>query len=164
MCNGVDTRRDKTDDWDIKIIINEKMDLNKLIFQHDKYTFNKTYVCLRLVQNMWKYYTIHHTHSPCSVYILTLFFIKFNSLNVFVLLKHVFCKIYLFLSQARFQWAASYNEKFSTCLRFIQLLQCSWFRCKIQYTVNFAHKEPSYKELPGIRNWFSFPNFYQGTS
>ena len=25
-------------------------------------------------------------------------------------------------------------------------------------TVKFAYKEPSYKELPVIRNWFSFPS------
>jgi len=31
-------------------------------------------------------------------------------------------------------------------------------------TVESAYKESAYKELPVIRNWFYFPNLYQGTS
>ena len=30
-----------------------------------------------------------------------------------------------------------------------------------RYTVESAYKEPAYKELPVLRNWFSFPNLYQ---
>jgi len=30
-------------------------------------------------------------------------------------------------------------------------------------TVESAYKEPAYKELPVIRNWFYFPELYQGT-
>ena len=30
--------------------------------------------------------------------------------------------------------------------------------------VKSAYKEPAYNELPVIRNWFLFPNLYQGTS
>ena len=32
------------------------------------------------------------------------------------------------------------------------------------YTVKSAYKEPAYKELPVIRNWFAFPNLQQGIS
>jgi len=32
------------------------------------------------------------------------------------------------------------------------------------WTVKSTYKEPAYKELPVIRNWFSFPNRYQGNS
>jgi len=35
---------------------------------------------------------------------------------------------------------------------------------KNRYTVKSAYKEPAYKELPVIRNRFSFPNLYQKTS
>jgi len=30
--------------------------------------------------------------------------------------------------------------------------------------VKSTYKEPAYKELPVIRNWFSFPNLYHETS
>jgi len=31
-------------------------------------------------------------------------------------------------------------------------------------TIEFAYKEPTYKELPVIRNWLPFSNLKQGTS
>ena len=34
----------------------------------------------------------------------------------------------------------------------------------MEITVESAYKEPAYKELPVIRNWFYFPELYQGTS
>jgi len=37
-----------------------------------------------------------------------------------------------------------------------------WYTMLI--TLQSPDKEPAFKELPFIRNWFLFPNFYQGTS
>jgi len=34
----------------------------------------------------------------------------------------------------------------------------------VEITVESAYKEPAYKELPVIRNWFYFPELYQGTT
>jgi len=31
-------------------------------------------------------------------------------------------------------------------------------------TVKSAYWEPAFKELPVIKNWFSFPNLYKGTN
>jgi len=42
-----------------------------------------------------------------------------------------------------------------------QIRPCSQ---RVAGTVKSAYKEPAYKELPVIRNWFSLPNLYQGTT
>ena len=45
-----------------------------------------------------------------------------------------------------------------------------WLKCTTIYdhvngnTVEFDYKEPTYKELSVIRNWFSFHNLKEGTS
>jgi len=50
-------------------------------------------------------------------------------------------------------------------------MKISWWCCRyvfsvivFAFTVESANKEPTYKELPVIRNYFYFPNLYQGTS
>jgi len=45
------------------------------------------------------------------------------------------------------------------CLQFIIV---PTYVLYVYYSVKCAYKEPAYKDLPVIRNWFSFPNLYQG--